>query len=299
MSNLNDFILFAQAVEHAGFAAAARQLGIPKSTVSKRVAELEARLGARLLNRTSRSFVLTDAGREVFEHARAAMIEVEAAESAVLARRAEPSGIVRITASVPTAQFHLAAQLPRLAAALPKLQVQLHVTDRFVDLIQEGFDIALRSHFGPLPDSDLMARPIHREAIGLVAAPAYLAARGRPAAPEDLAGHDGLLTQPRAPVWRLAAGGQAAEVTPHARFFADESVALLEAAKAGLGITALPRSISAAAVADGSVVPVLPDWQAGEVTTTVLTTHRRGQLPAVRAVVDFLAGSLRPASSGD
>ncbi|MGJ4857638.1 LysR substrate-binding domain-containing protein [Labrys sp. KB_33_2] len=299
MSNLNDFILFAQAVEQGGFAAAARHLGIPKSTVSKRVAELEARLEARLLNRTSRSFVLTDAGREVFEHARAAMIEVEAAESAVLARRAEPSGTVRITASVPTAQFHLAAQLPRLAAALPKLQVQLHVTDRFVDLIQEGFDIALRSHFGPLADSDLMARPIHREAIGLVAAPAYLAIRGMPATPEDLAGHDGLLTQPRAPIWKLSANGQTIEVMPRARFFADESVALLEAAKAGLGITALPRSISAAAVAGGLLRLVLPDWQAGEVTTTVLTTHRRGQLPAVRAVVDFLSRSLRPADAED
>lgn len=298
MSNLNDFILFAQAVEQGGFAAAARHLGLPKSTVSKRVAELEARLDARLLHRTSRSFVLTDAGREVFEHARAAMIEVEAAESAVLARRAEPSGIVRITASVPTAQFHLAGQLPRLAVTLPKLQIQLHVTDRFVDLIQEGFDIALRSHFGPLADSDLMARPIHREAIGLVAAPAYLAAAGIPPMPEGLAGHDGLLTKPSAPTWQLTADGRRVEVAPRARFFADESVALLEAAKAGLGITALPRSISAAAVADGSVVPVLPDWQAGEVTTTVLTTHRRGQLPAVRAVVDFLAGSLRPAGSG-
>ncbi|MBP0582677.1 LysR family transcriptional regulator [Labrys sp. LIt4] len=299
MANLNDFVLFAQAVEQGSFAAAARRLGVPKSTVSKRVAELEARLGARLLNRTSRSFMLTDAGREVFEHARAAMIEVEAAESAVLARRAEPSGTVRITASVPAAQFQLAAQLPRLAAALPKLQIQLHVTDRFVDLIQEGFDIALRSHFSPLPDSDLMARPVHREAFGLVAAPAYLAANGTPATPGDLAGHDGLLAQPRAPGWKLSAGHQTAEVTPRPRFFADESVALLEAAKAGLGITALPRSISAAAVAAGLVVPVLPEWQAGEVTTTVLTTHRRGQLPAVRAVVDFLAGSLRPAGAGE
>lgn len=292
MSNLNDFILFAQAVEQGGFAAAARRLGIPKSTVSKRVAELEARLQARLLNRTSRSFVLTEAGREVFEHARAAMIEVEAAESAVLRRQAEPSGIVRITASVPSAQFHLAAQLPRLAVALPKLQLQLHVTDRFVDLMQEGFDIALRSHFAPLPDSDLMARPIHREPISLFAAPAYLAIRGIPAGPDDLADHDGLLTQPRASSWKLTdADGRSAEAVPRPRFLADESVALLEAAKAGLGITALPRSIAAAAVTGGLLVPVLPEWQAGEVTTTVLTTHRRGQLPAVRAVVDFLSRS--------
>jgi DNA-binding transcriptional LysR family regulator len=289
MWKLDDLLLFVQAAESGSFAAAARRLGCPKSTVSKRVAELEARLGARLVQRTSRSFALTDIGREVLEHARAAMLAAEAVENTVRMRRAEPSGIVRITASVPTAQMELAQRLPALAVRFPKLQIQVHVTDRFVDLLQEGFDIAVRSHFLPLPDSDLVARELRHDPFVLVASPGYLAARGTPATPEALADHDGLLARPEDKAWRLQGpDGQKVEVTPRPRFLADESTALLEAAKAGLGIAVLPRNFTTTAAADGLLAQVLPDWHAGTVTTTLLTTPRRGQLPAVRAVVDFL-----------
>jgi DNA-binding transcriptional LysR family regulator len=178
---------FVQAVDAGGFAAAGRRLGRPKSTVSKRVAELEAALSVRLVHRSARRFVLTDVGQDFYLHARAAMIEADAAESAVHKRLAEPSGIVNVTASVPTAQFRLADQLPRLALEHPRVQVRLHVTDRFVDLVQEGFDIAVRSHFAPLPDSDLVQRQIRTEPIVLVASPDYLAQRGTPRSPEDSA----------------------------------------------------------------------------------------------------------------
>jgi DNA-binding transcriptional LysR family regulator len=289
MQKLDDLMFFVEAADSGSFAAAARRLGCPKSTVSKRVAELEGRLGVRLVQRTSRSFVLTDMGREVLEHARSAMIAVEAVESAVQMRRAEPSGIVRITASVPSAQMELAAKLPGLAARFPKLQIQLQVTDRFVDLLQEGFDIAIRSHFAPLPDSDLVARELRRDPFVLVASPDYLATNGTPTTPEALAGHDGLLSRPDATVWSLhGPDRQKVEVAPRPRFIADESTALIEAAKAGLGIAVLPRTFAAAAVVDGLLAPVLSEWNAGTVTTTLLTTSRRGQLPAVRAVVDFL-----------
>jgi DNA-binding transcriptional LysR family regulator len=295
MQKLDDLLLFVQAAESGSFAAAARRLGCPKSTVSKRVAVLEARLGARLVQRTSRSFVLTDIGREVLEHARAAMLAVEAAENTVRMRRAEPSGVVRITASVPTAQMELAARLPLLAIAFPKLQIQLHVTDRFVDLLQEGFDIAVRSHFAPLPDSDLVARELRRDPFVLVASPDYLAAKGAPATPEALIGHDGLLARPDATVWRLhGPDGQKIEVEPRPRFFADESTALLAAAKAGLGITVLPQNFTVAATSAGRLTHVLPAWHAGTVTTSLLTTSRRGQLPAIRAVVGFLCGQQVP-----
>jgi DNA-binding transcriptional LysR family regulator len=289
MRKLDDLMLFVQAADSGSFAAAARRLGCPKSTVSKRVGELEARLGGRLVQRTSRSFVLTDIGREVLEHARAAMLAVEAAEDTVRMRHAEPSGVVRITASVPSAQMELASRLPALAARFPKLQLQLHVTDRFVDLLQEGFDIALRSHFAPLPDSDLVARELRRDPFVLVASPGYLAAKGTPAVPEAVAEHDGLLGRPGDTAWRLhGPGSRQVMVAPRPRFLADESTALLEAAKAGLGITVLPRSFTIAAITGGLLVPVLPEWHAGTVTTTLLTTSRRGQLPAVRAVIDFL-----------
>lgn len=288
--NLNDLILFVRAVDSGGFAAAGRRLGLPKSTVSKRVAELEASLGARLIHRTSRSFVLTELGRDFYDHAQAALIEAEAAESVVRRRLAEPSGTVRITASVPTAQSRLSGLLPALAWAYPKIRLQIHVTDRFVDLVQEGFDIAVRSHFAPLPDSELVQRRMAVERITLVAAPDYLARRGEPREPADLKDHDGLLVGPSATVWRLRhRDGREAQVAPASSFMADESVVLLKAAAAGLGVACGPETMTAEARAAGALVPVLPEWEAGTVWTTLLTPSRRGQLPAVRAVIDFLA----------
>ncbi len=289
MLNLNDLHFFAQAVDSGGFAAAARRLGCPKSTVSKRVATLEATLGVQLLYRTSRSFTLTDVGRDVYEHARAVMIEAEAAETVVHRRLAEPSGAVRITTSVPVAQFQLADRFPRLARQYPKLRIQLHVTDRFVDLVQDGFDIAIRSHFAALPNSDLVQRRMSEEPITLVAAPSYVARRGAPQAPEDLDDHDGLMTNKAMKSWRLAdANGRIVEVAPQPQFYADESVSLMKAAEVGLGIVCLPETITAQAVTEGRLERVLPAWTAGRVMTTILTPYKRAQLPAVRAVIDFL-----------
>jgi len=289
--NFNDLHIFVQAVDSGGFAAAARHLGVPKSTVSKRVAELETDLGIRLIHRTSRSFVLTEVGKDFYDHARAAVIEAEAAESVVQQRQAEPQGTVRITASVPVAQLHLADRLPALARAYPKLDLQLHVTDRFVDLVREGFDIAIRSHFAPLPDSDLMQRRMRVERITLLASPDYLALRGTPGCPEDLAGHDGLMTGPASRTWYLRDNdGREVQVAPMARLVADEASVLLRAAAAGLGIACLPETLSAGSIESGELIQVLPGWSAGSVTSTILTPHRRSQLPSVRAVIDFLAG---------
>lgn len=293
MRNLNDFIIFAHVVEHRGFAPASRALNVPKSTLSKRVAELEKTLGVRLINRTSRRFAVTEVGEDFYRHAAAMVIEAEAAEAVVQGRLAEPSGTVRITASVPTAQMTLAGLLPPLAIAYPKMRVVLHATDRFVDLIQEGFDIAVRDHFAPLPDSGLVQRRVATEEVWLVAAPDYLARRGAPAEPGDLDGHDGLLASLSSDGWTLRGQGDATvPVRPAPRFVADESRVLLEAALSGLGVTALPRKLCRAEIDHGRLVRVLPDWRAGTVTTTLLMPHRRGQLPSVRAVVDFIAERL-------
>ncbi|WP_119459626.1 LysR substrate-binding domain-containing protein [Rhodospirillaceae bacterium SYSU D60014] len=297
MYNLNDLLIFVQAVDSGSFAAAGRQLSLPKSTISKRVAELEAALGVRLIHRTSRSFALTDIGRDFYDHARAAVIEAEAAEDIVRRRLAEPSGTARLTTSVPTAQFRLADRLPALARAYPKLEVQLHVTDRFVDLVQEGFDIAIRSHFAPLPDSGLVQRRMGTDRIILVASPDYLAERGEPETPESLTGHDGLIVSPSKRKWVLShSDGHAIEIEPKARLMADESLVLLESAIAGLGIACLPEMMAAESIRKGELVQALPSWTAGVVTTTILTPHRRGQLPAVRAVIDFLSEDARRAA---
>lgn len=215
MANLNDFTFFVHVVDHGGFAPAARALNLPKSTLSKRVAELEKDLGVRLINRTSRHFAVTESGKDFYRHAAAMMIEAEAAENVVRGRLAEPSGTVRITASVPTAQLSLAPLLPQLALAYPKLRVTLHATDRFVDVIQDGFDLAVRDHFAPLPDSGLVQRRIGFQAKLIVASPLYLQGNGTPERPEDLDHHDGLLTSLASEGWVMErADGSTVSVSP-------------------------------------------------------------------------------------
>lgn len=291
--NLNDLTLFAQAVDSGGFAPAARRFGVPKSTLSKRVAALESALGVRLIERNSRSFRLTEMGQDFHQHARAALIEVECAQQLVQQRLAEPSGTVRLTAAVPVVQFQLAQHIPALAQAHPKLQLQVHASDRFVDLVQEGYDIALRSHFAPLPDSGLVQRVLATEPVILVASPAYLREHGKPRTPAQLADHAGLLTGPEATTWRLrATNAGEVDVSPRARLVADESVALVHAAAAGLGIVPLPEGICARHLESGDLVRVLPRWTAGQVVTTALVPHRRSLLPSVRAVLEFLAERL-------
>ncbi|MGQ9426425.1 LysR substrate-binding domain-containing protein [Gilvimarinus sp. F26214L] len=293
MLNLNDLHFFVHVMDHGGFAAAARKLHIPKSTLSKRVAELEKSVGARLIHRTSRSFVPTEMGRNFYRHAVAALIEAEAAENLVKGRLAEPSGAVRITCSVPTAQISLADLLPTIARTYPKIQLEVHATDRFVDIVQEGFDIAVRDHFKPLPDSELVQRRIGSGSIFLIAAPSYLEEQGVPGRPEDLAGHEGLLSSQSEDNWILRdQAGRQTEVRPKRRFTADESTVLLRAATAGLGIARLPRKLCQRELETGKLVRVLPDWTAGEVLSTLLIPHRRGLLPSVRVVCDALAEAI-------
>lgn len=290
MLNLNDLYYFVQVVDHGGFTAAARQTGVPKSTLAKRVTALEADLGVRLIQRTSRRFTVTELGQEFHRHAAAMLIEAEAAEHVVKGRLAEPSGAVRITASVPTAQLALAEPILEVARLHPKIRVVLHATDRFVDVVQEGFDIAVRDHFGPLPDSGLVQRPVGRDAVYLVAAPVYLERAGALQEPADLSQHDGLMTHSATDSWRLQnEAGEQVEAFPKPRMTLDESSLLLKAASAGFGVTCLPGRLCRDAIADGALVRVLPKWTAGVVTTTLLTPHRRGQLPAVRIVADTIA----------
>lgn len=290
MSNPNDLLIFAKAVEYGGFAPVAKKLAIPKSTVSKRVAKLEAALGVRLLNRTSRSFVLTDIGRDVYEHAKAVSAEVEGVQSAVRRRLAEPSGTVRMTVSVALLHFDLTQKLPILISRHPKLHVSVHATDTFIDIGKDGFDIAVRSHFGPLPDSSLVQKRLRAEPLILVASPAYLEKHGIPKAPSDLIDHHGLMGGGTCTSWHLRdRANQTVSVNPNTRVTVDAILALVSAAAAGLGVTILPASYCRHELETGRLVHFMPDWSAGSLTTTVLMPQRAGQLPSVRAVVDFLA----------
>ena len=292
--HLNDIFLFVVAVEHQGFSAAATQLNLPKSTISKRVAILEEKLGLTLIHRSSRSFVLSEAGKLFYQHAKNAVDEFRYAEENLLMQQQEPSGVVRLSASVPVAQYILSDCLPELAERYPKLLLQLEVTDRYVDVMSENFDIVIRSHFKPLADSGLIQRVLTYDKIIAVAAPTYLENAQPIHHPEDLAQHQGLWSDLHMNPWHFQhLNGERQTVRPSLRFMANESEVLKGTVKRGLGITLLPERFCSNELANGSLVNVLPEWTAGGVTTSLLMLTRRGLLPSVSITADFLVEKLK------
>lgn len=299
MLDLNDVYYFAKAVETGGISAAARALNQPKSSISRRIIELEAALGARLIQRTTRSFNVTELGREFHRHALAMLVEAEAAESAVRERLAEPSGAIRFSCSVALAQLALAELIPQFMARYPRVDIVQHAVNRYVDPVHEGFDLCLRAHTAPLSDSSLVQRPLATIPWHLFAGPAYIKRRGLPKNPAQLAAHEGILLSGPwdAQAWRLKREkGAKEEVTvPFApRLQSDDMATLKMAACAGLGIVALPGYVCRAELAGGLLERVLPQWTAGIATVSLVMPSRRGLLPSIRAFSDFLAAQLPP-----
>lgn len=289
---LNDLFFFVKVVDSHGFAAASRALGIPKSTLSKRVAELEKDLGARLIHRTTRQIGLTEVGEDFHRHAKAALLEAEAAEEVVKSRLAEPRGLVRVSTSMTTVQMVLADLLPELATRYPKIQVSLVTTSRYVDLIQEGIDLAIRAHREPLPDSELVQRRLGYAPNYLVASPSYLSINGNPEQPEDLVSHVGIVPENSCMRFNWAlrnSGGEIKVVQPIPKLFTDDPLMIVRGALAGMAIANLPDGLARPHIESGSLMRLLPSWEMEGATTTILMPHRRGQLPSVRAVVEFLA----------
>ncbi|MCH7336508.1 LysR substrate-binding domain-containing protein [Acinetobacter sp. NIPH 2699] len=292
--HLNDVFLFVVAVEHQGFSAAAKQLNLPKSTISKRVAALEQKLGLTLIHRSSRSFVLSEAGKLFYQHAKNAVDEFRYAEENLLMQQQEPSGVVRLSASVPVAQYILSDCLPELAERYPKLLLQLEVTDRYVDVMSENFDIVIRSHFQPLVDSGLIQRVLTHDKIIAVAAQTYVMKAEPIGCPNDLVHHQGLWSDLQMNPWHFQhLNGEKQTVRPNVRFMANESEVLKGAVKRGIGITLLPESFCINELSDRSLVNVLPEWTAGSVTTSLLMLTRRGLLPSVNITADFLVEKLK------
>lgn len=288
--DLNDHYFFVRSVDHGGFSAAGRALNIPKSTLSRRVIALESRLGVRLIERNSRRFVLTDMGREFYRHAQAMLIEAEAAEDAVTRRLAEPSGTVRLTCSVAMALV-LADPLTRFLVAHPKVNLIQMTTNRYVDIVEEGFDIGLRGHFQPLPDSELIQRRLIMTPWHAFAAPAYIDREGAPKRPQELAEHATLALGTRGDeaVWHLFADDGEEMIVPlRPRLRSDDLETLKIAAVAGLGLVSLPAYTAREEVLQGRLKRILPNWVTSHAYVTLLTPSRRGRLPSVRALIDFL-----------
>lgn len=289
--NLPDVYVFVQVVRSGSFTAAARELSIQKSTVSRKVAELEERLGVRLLHRTTRTLRLTDEGRIFYEHCTRALAELEEAELALSGMRAAPRGLLRVTA--PLSFAFLGPILAGFLEAHPEVRVELVCTDRVVDLVEERFDVAIR--VGHLPDTTLIARRLASLPHHLYASPGYLDLKGSPARPEDLAAHDCLVFGAGRPGWRLVSGDRQVDVRPQARLVVNDFDLLQEAAIVGGGIALLPAPACARAVDEGRLVRVLPEWTAAEAPVHALYAGSRHVAPKVTAFVDWIQRRMPPA----
>jgi DNA-binding transcriptional LysR family regulator len=297
MDDLNELALYALVVEHGGFSAAERASGVPKSRLSRQVAHLEQRLGARLLQRSTRRFSVTDIGRQVFEHAQAMRSAALAAREAVAQVGSTPRGLVRLSCPVALAQQQLAALLPEFLRSYPQVRVQVLVTNRRVDVIGEGIDIALRVRTVLDTDNELVLRHFGHSRSLLVASGAYLDRRGRPAAPADIAGHDvlSLVEDAHRQRWELHDGnGGEARVDFEPRVTAGDFPLLRALAIEGFGLALLPEFICAEQLHAGQLERVLPGWEVPLGICHAVYPSRRGLLPAVRVLIDFLAERLPP-----
>jgi DNA-binding transcriptional LysR family regulator len=289
-------VAFSRVVEHGSFTAAANASGIPKSTLSRRVAELEEQLGVRLLNRSSRRVALTEAGTGFHERVSAALSQVEHAVREVADQQERPRGRVRISAPFDVA-LDIAALLPKLLDRHPELNVVLDVSQRHVDLVAEGFDLAVRG--GAIRDPELVVRRLADSCSVVVASPAYLARRGAPSTVAELASHQVVvLGSSDTAEWVFVNGEQRVHVELKAHIAVNELHTLAEAVLAGGGIGCLPHFTVAAELASGRLAHLLPEWQGPRGGLSIVVPSAR-HLPAkVRVLRDFLLEQLPQAVGG-
>jgi DNA-binding transcriptional LysR family regulator len=285
--------IFAKVVELRSFAAAAAELALSKATVSKAVTRLEARLGARLFNRTSRRLALTDAGQTLAKRAARLLADGEAAEAEALAQSAAPRGLVRLAVPMTFGVKVVAPLLPEFLAVHPDVSIDLHLSDAMVDLIGEGLDAGVR--IASLPDSSLMARRLCAMPRYTVASKAYLNSHGRPTHPMQLADHRCLgyayLSNPH--IWQYTSeSGEQVAVRPAGPLRVNNGEALLPSVLAGLGIADLPEFIIGDAIASGDVEVILQGWHQRE-SAVHLVTPPGGPRPArVEVLASFLVDKL-------
>lgn len=294
MLDLKNVYYFVQVVDHGGFTSAAEILGVQKSTLSHRIKELESSLGVRLINRTSRQFTMTEVGAEFYRHSAGLLRSAEVAEEAMRQRLTEPSGVIRMTSPVEISQYLLRDVLPIFLREHPKVTIQENATDRLVDVVGEGFDLAIRGHSSNLQDSNLVQRPIAKAPWCLFAGPEYLARVPAVERPEQLEHCDIIAMVRKGPLqWHLQdLNGQLVTVPIMPRFQSNNLISLKEAACANLGIAALPGYICREELCKGTLQHLLPGWIAADARISALIPFRTGRLPAVRSLVDFLAVEL-------
>jgi DNA-binding transcriptional LysR family regulator len=264
---------------------------MPKSKLSRRVADLEARYGVRLLNRSTRHFSVTETGQEFYERCLAVLVEADAAREVMERRVSEPQGVVRVSCPTTLLEYRIGAHVADFMMLYPKVRILLDATNRRVDVLAEGFDLALRVRFPPLEDSGLVMRVLSGSPQRLVAAPALLNQHAQIAHPADLAGMPSLDWGPqRDHVWTLVGPDAAEARVPHApRYITDDMTVLRQAALKGVGVVQLPFMVVENELEKGALVDVVPGWKPKGGLVHAVFPSRRGLLPAVRLLIDYLA----------
>ena len=293
LDRLEGMGVFLKVVQLGSFSAAASQLGMSKSTVSKHVSVLEERLGMRLLNRTTRRLSLTEGGQIYRDRIEAVLDAVEDADHAVTHLNEAPRGLLRINAPMSFGLRHLGPLLPAFLESYPEVEIDIALNDRRVDLVDEGFDLAVR--IGDLEDSSLIARKLARCRMVCVASPAYLARRPAPQSPDDLAGHDCLrYNYSRNPgEWLFRRDGNAVRVRIDGRLCANNGDIIREALLGGLGVAFQPSFLVADAIDDGRLRVLLDDWQTPEIAVHAVYPESRHVSPKLRVFIDYLATHLK------
>lgn len=311
MQDLNDLAYFVKVVDHQGFAPAARALGLQKSKLSRRIAQLEDRLGVRLIQRSTRKFAVTDVGQSYYQHCLAMMAQADAAQDVIDATRAEPSGLIRIACPPGLIAYRMGASIADFLAAHPKVRIQLKALNRAVDAIGDGFDVVIRSGAPREESAGLVMRKLGEVSQGLVAAPALIDRLSPLAHPSDLAAAPAIGQAPQGSgeilasggrdtiEWTLAhADGSTASIPADPRLLSDDLNALRRAALAGIGVVQMPNLMIADDLAAGRLVTLLPDWSSPNVPVHAVFPTRRGLLPSIRALIDHLAGDCEPFRAG-
>lgn len=294
--DLNDIVVFTKVVETKSFTGAAEQLGLPKSTVSRKLAQLEERLGVRLVQRTTRKLALTDIGEAYYARCSRIVADVAAAEQLVTDMQSTPRGRVRVTAPIDLSTKYLGAIISEFLASHGDVFVELEATDRIVDLIEEGFDLGIR--FGQLPESTLIARKLCSTGGMLVASPAYLAKRGTPTHIEELDDHDRCLftPTPRVQSWPLVDGDDHTvyDFGRPARFASNNVGAVYTAVLAGTGIGHLSEFQVACDIHSGRLVHVLPAWRGRSFDVHAVYPARQNLPPRLALFIEFLQKAMDP-----
>jgi DNA-binding transcriptional LysR family regulator len=292
MDNLNDILIFTKVVERGSFTAAAAVLALPKSSVSRGVSRLETRLQTRLLQRSTRRLNLTEIGRRYYDYCRRILHELEEANGLVESYQSQPSGSIRITAPYILGQAFLGAIVAEFLATYPEVQCQVELSNRRIDLIEEGFDLAIRA--GVLADSSLKMAHLGRIPAQLFASSTYLERYGIPQTPSELKGHILLDNAPvLAKLWTLERDSERVEIAVSPRLVCNDVKILLEAAIAHQGIAVLPQFTAFPAIEKKLLDPVLPNWRVKLVDINALYPSYKDLSPAVRAFVDLARQCLK------